>query len=233
MSSGRVLVVEDDETIRFAVEHGLSAHGFEARSAASAEAAIVALAADPADLIVLDVGLPGMNGIELCARLRGQGDSTPILILSARDGVHDRILGLEAGADDYVVKPFDLTELSLRVRALLRRAEAAKTDEPKGQPVIEIGPLRLDPARRTAEANAQPLDLTRREFDLLHYFMTNSRVVLARAQILEAVWGYDFDTSTNVVDVFVGYLRKKMGAVGVDRQIRTVRGIGFVFGDDR
>ena len=235
--SGRVLVVEDDETIRFAVEHGLAAHGFAMRSAESAEAAIVSLNTEPADLIVLDVGLPNMNGIELCERLRRDGDSTPILILSARDGVHDRILGLEAGADDYVVKPFDLTELTLRVRALLRRAESEPTTDAAdgkatSEPVIEIGPLRLDPNQRSVDADGARLELTRREFDLLHFFMSNPRNVLSRAQILEAVWGYDFDTSTNVVDVFVGYLRKKMDAAGLDRQIKTVRGIGFVLGAD-
>lgn len=238
MSNGRVLVVEDDETIRFAVEHGLAANGFGMRSAPSAEDAIVMLEAEPADLIVLDVGLPNMNGIEFCERLRGQGDGTPILILSARDGVHDRILGLEAGADDYVVKPFDLTELTLRVRALLRRSVGGSDAETSVEEVLDVGPLRLDPNRRLVEVRAgqpsggvQPLTLTRREFDLLHFFMANPRIVLSRAQILEAVWGYDFDTSTNVVDVFVGYLRKKMDGAGLSRQISTVRGIGFVLGD--
>ncbi len=231
---GRVLVVEDDETIRFAVEHGLGAHGFAMRSAESAEAAIVALGSEPADVIVLDVGLPSMSGIELAERLRAEGDTTPILILSARDGVHDRILGLEAGADDYVVKPFDLTELTLRVRALLRRSQRADEEEPASE-AIEVGPLRLDAGRRVVEVvddtGARELELTRREFDLLHFFMTNPRNVLSRAQILEAVWGYDFDTNTNVVDVFVGYLRKKMDAAGIERQIRTVRGIGFALGE--
>lgn len=232
MSEGRVLVVEDDETIRFAVQHGLAAHGFAVEAAESAEAAILALSREAADVIVLDVGLPNMDGIELCQRLRTDGDGTPILILSARDGVHDRILGLEAGADDYVVKPFDLTELTLRVRALLRRSDVAPVTSDDANGTITVGLLELDPKRRSVKANSQALELTRREFDLLHYFMTNPQNVLSRAQILEAVWGYDFDTSTNVVDVFVGYLRKKMDAAGLTRQIKTVRGIGFVLGAD-
>ncbi len=234
--AARIVLVEDDADIRTAVEAGLAMHGFDVRAVGSAEHAIVTLASSPADAIVLDVGLPNMDGIELCRRLRSRGDETPILVLSARDGVADRILGLEAGADDYVVKPFDLTELVLRLRALLRRHAlpgASDTDAP----VHTVGPLRLDPARRIVEASTpdgrQRIDLTRREFDLLAAFMTNPRVVLSRDQLLEAVWGYDFDTETNVVDVFVGYLRKKLEAAGVGRQISTVRGIGFVLGADR
>ncbi len=236
-SSPRVLLVEDDPAVREAVQRGLEAHGFDVRSVDSAEQAIVTMASTPVDAIVLDIGLPNMNGIELCRRLRDREDETPILILSARDGVTDRISGLEAGADDYVVKPFDLTELTLRLRALLRRREPIPGPADSRAAVLTVGPLRLDPERRIAEAvddgAAQPLVLTRREFDLLEVFMANPRVVLTRDKLLEHVWGYDFDTETNVVDVFVGYLRKKMDAAGLDRQIVTVRGVGFVLGAER
>ncbi len=232
-----VLLVEDDAAVRVAVERGLEAHGFDVRAVGSAEQAIVTMASAPADAIVLDIGLPNMDGIEFCRRLRSREDETPILILSARDGVTDRISGLEAGADDYVVKPFDLTELTLRLRALLRRREPSPTHAGLREPVVEVGPLRLDPDRRIVEARADDgdhrLPLTRREFDLLEVFMSNPNIVLTRDRLLEHVWGYDFDTETNVVDVFVGYLRKKMDTVGLERQIHTVRGVGFVLGPDR
>lgn len=229
---GRVVLVEDDEVIRDAVARGLELHGFDVQAVGSAEDAIVALARTPADVIVLDLGLPNMDGIELCQRLRDRDDETPVLILSARDDISDRICGLEAGADDYVVKPFDLTELTLRVRALLRRRIPHRDEATSARRTV--GPLRLDADRRTVEATTpegdRSLDLTRREFDLLEVFMENPSIVLTRAQLLEAVWGYDFDTDTNVVDVFVGYLRKKMDEIGLERQIATVRGVGFVLG---
>jgi two-component system response regulator PrrA len=219
----RVLLVEDDDAVRTAVETGLGLHGFEVTGCGSAEDALDVLGTGP-DLVVLDVGLPGMSGIELCSLLRARELDTPVLILSARDAVGDRVNGLQAGADDYLVKPFDLDELAARLDALLRRARRAATPSS----LIQIGALSIDPDRRVVTALDRRLDVTRREFDLLLALATNRRVVLSRFRLLELVWGYDFDVDTNVVDVFVGQLRRKLAAVGLDDVISTVRGVGFV-----
>lgn len=219
----RVLVVEDDAEVRDAVARGLRLHGFDVTEVGEALAARASVARQLPDLIVLDVGLPGRSGTELCAALRADGVETPVLILSARDAVGDRIIGLEAGADDYVVKPFDLGELVLRLRALQRRAGTARETD-----VVTAGALWLDLDRRTASADGQPLDLSRREFDLLAVLVRNAGIVLARLRLLELVWGYDFEVDTNVVDVFIGYLRRKLAAAGVPDAIETVRGVGFV-----
>lgn len=229
-SFGRVLIVEDDDGVREAVEQGLRLMGFEVRSVADAEAALALLGAWPAprsgpDVLVADVGLPGLSGIELCQRLRAASLDLPILILSALDQVGDRVAGLQAGADDYLVKPFDLQELALRLQALLRRAAAVPSTADR---ISVGGRLWLDRGRRQATFDGQPLDLSRREFDLLDAFATNAGIVLSRIRLLELVWGYDFDTDTNVVDVFVGYLRRKLEAAGSTRIIETVRGVGFV-----
>lgn len=222
----QVLLVEDDEAVRTAVKRGLQLGGFEVGAVATAEEALTGVTARPPAVIVLDVGLPAMSGIELCARLRAMELAVPVLMLSARDQVADRVAGLQAGADDYLIKPFDLEELTLRVRALLRRAgPVADQADPS---VIACGLLRLDPDRRTADWDGEPLQLSRREFDLLLALATNADLVLTRIRLLELVWGYDFDTDTNVVDVFVGYLRKKLQAAGAPRIIHTVRGVGFV-----
>ena len=227
---GRVLIVEDDAGVREAVEQGLRLMGFEVRSVPDAEAALALLGTAGArrpgpDVLVADVGLPGLSGIELCQRLRTASLDLPILILSALDQVSDRVAGLQAGADDYLVKPFDLQELGLRLQALLRRAASA----PVAADRISVGSrLWLDRGRRQAIFDGQPLDLSRREFDLLDAFATNAGLVLSRIRLLELVWGYDFDTDTNVVDVFVGYLRRKLEAGGAPRIIETVRGVGFV-----
>jgi two-component system, OmpR family, response regulator PrrA len=219
----RVLLVEDDDAVRTAVETGLGLHGFEVTGCGSAEDALDMLGTAP-DLVVLDVGLPGMSGIELCGLLRARELDTPILVLSARDAVGERVNGLQAGADDYLVKPFDLDELAARLDALLRRARRAAAPSS----LIQIGALSIDPDRRVVTALDRRLDLTRREFDLLLALATNRRVVLSRFRLLELVWGYDFDVDTNVVDVFVGQLRRKLSAAGLDDVISTVRGIGFV-----
>lgn len=226
-STATVLVVEDDGAIRRAVADGLRAHGFDVVTAPTGEEALAALAGDePIDLVVLDVGLPGMSGVEMCARLRGRGDDIPVLVLSARDDVGDRIAGLEAGADDYLVKPFDLGELVARLTALRRRSTLAHRQG--SEHVVTVGDTRVDLAGRVADVAGVRLDLTRREFDLLAALVGNRDVVLARTRLLELVWGYDFDTDTNVVDVFVGYLRKKLAAAGATCTIDTVRGVGFV-----
>ena len=229
-SSGAVLVVEDDAAVRSAIADGLAVNGFTVDAVHSAESALDELRRSMPDVIVLDVGLPGMSGIELCSMLREREINVPILVLSARDEVGDRVAGLQAGADDYLVKPFDLTELVARLHALRRRAGAVAVGSTTTAG-ISIGPLRVDPERRIADTATARLDLTRREFDLLLTLAENHRVVLTRTQLLELVWGYDFEVETNVVDVFVGYLRKKMDAAGLPRLIKTVRGVGFVLED--
>lgn len=221
----RVLIVEDDEAVRMAVERGLGLHGFAVGSVGDAERALDAIAGRPPDVLIVDVGLPGMSGIELCERLRTLGVDIPVLVLSARDQVGDRVAGLKAGADDYLVKPFSLEELALRLRALVRRAEPRKGATGG---VVARGPLWLDLDRRTASIDGEPFELSRREFDLLAAFVANPDIVLSRIQLLELVWGYDFDAETNVVDVFVGYLRRKLEADGRPRLLQTVRGVGFV-----
>jgi two-component system response regulator PrrA len=222
--AGRVLVVEDDDAVRAAVDRGLGVHGFAVSSVADAESAMALVARRRPDVMIVDVGLPGMSGIELCTRLRGLDVDTPILILSARDQVGDRVAGLQAGADDYVVKPFSLDELAARVHALLRRARSTAT----ATSVLAAGPLWIDLDRRVATADDKRLDLSRREFDLLAVFAANPGIVLSRIRLLELVWGYDFDVETNVVDVFVGYVRRKLDAAGARGVIETVRGVGFV-----
>ncbi len=219
----RILVVEDDFDVRDAVGRGLALHGFVPVLAGDANAAREQVARQRPDLIVLDVGLPGQSGIEFCEGLRADGIDVPVLILSARDAVGDRIAGLSAGADDYVVKPFDLAELVLRLQALLRRAVPKPTTD-----TLAAGPLWLDLDRHFASYDGVRLDLSGREFDLLATFVRNDGIVLSRVRILELVWGYDFDVDTNVVDVFVGYLRRKLELAGAPRVIETVRGVGFV-----
>jgi two-component system response regulator PrrA len=222
--SGRVLVVEDDDAVRSAVDRGLGVHGFDVSSVADAESAIEVVARRRPDVMIVDIGLPGMSGVELCKRLRGLDVDTPILILSARDQVGDRVAGLQAGADDYVVKPFSLDELAARLHALLRRARPTMGVTS----VLAAGPLWIDLDRRVAKVNDERLDLSRREFDLLGAFVANPSIVLSRVRLLEMVWGYDFDVDTNVVDVFVGYLRRKLDAAGAPSLLETVRGVGFV-----
>ncbi|MDH3683414.1 MAG: response regulator transcription factor [Acidimicrobiia bacterium] len=224
-AAGRVLIVEDDEAVRDAVERGLALNGFTVGSVPDAEQALASVAKRRPDLLVVDVGLPGMSGVDLCTRLRQLGIDVPVLILSALDQVGDRVAGLEAGADDYLVKPFDLQELTLRLQALLRRSVAA---EAAASVALTCGPLWIDPDRRLASLDGVALELSRREFDLLSAFATNPGIVLSRLRLLELVWGYDFDSETNVVDVFVGYLRRKLEADGHPRMIHTVRGVGFV-----
>ena len=221
---GRVLVVEDDDAVRMAVDRGLGVHGFDVSSVPDAESAIAIVARRRPDVMIVDIGLPGMSGVELCTRLRGLDVDTPILILSARDQVGDRVAGLQAGADDYVVKPFSLDELVARVHALLRRSKPSAGVTT----VLSAGPLWIDLDRRIATVDDARLELSRREFDLLAVFAANPGIVLSRIRLLELVWGYDFDVDTNVVDVFVGYVRRKLDAAGAHQLIETVRGIGFV-----
>ncbi len=225
-----MLLVEDDDSVRDAVVRGLALHGFEVEGVSDAETAIDIVARRRADVLVVDVGLPGMSGIELCAHLRAADVDVPILILSARDQVGDRVAGLEAGADDYLVKPFDLTELVLRLRSLVRRAASSGGGSrmARSTPSGHSGSTQDAVRRRSA---GERLDLSRREFDLLATFAANPGIVLSRVRLLELVWGYDFEVDTNVVDVFVGYLRRKTESNGTSRLIHTVRGVGFVLKD--
>lgn len=215
-----ILVVDDDPRITQLLRRALSMEGYVVRTAASGAAALAEARARTPDLVVLDILMPGMDGLEVCRRLRASGD-VPILLLTAKDEVQDRVTGLDTGADDYVVKPFALEELLARVRALLRR------HEPTAE-VLSTGDLSLDTASRAARRGAREIALSTTEYDLLHYFMRHPKRVLSRDAILNAVWGLHFERPTNVVEVYVGYLRAKLETAGEPRLIHTVRGVGYV-----
>jgi two-component system response regulator PrrA len=224
-----LLVVEDDADVRASLERGLRLSGFAVRSAQDGPGALRAVHERVPDAVVLDLGLPGMDGVAVVSALRAMDHDVPVCVLSARDTVDDRVVGLEAGADDYVVKPFALAELVARLRALLRRGtKAAPAGTPELGEVLAVGPLRIDLARRTVHVGERAVDLTKREYELLVVLARNADVVLTRERLLELVWGYDFATDTNVVDVFVGYVRRKLEADGTPRLVHTVRGVGFV-----
>jgi DNA-binding response OmpR family regulator len=218
----RVLVVDDDPSIREALDRALRLEGFGVSTRPDGEGALAAVDEAAPDVMVLDVMMPGISGVEVVRRLRGGGHALPICVLSARDELADRVAGLRAGADDYLVKPFELEELVARLQALLRR----RPDRPDVP--IEVGDLRIDPARRRVRRGDRELDLTGREFELLETFARHPGIVLSRRQLLEQVWGYTFEVDGNVVDQFVSYLRRKLEAGGEERVIHTVRGVGFV-----
>jgi DNA-binding response OmpR family regulator len=220
--SAVVLLVDDDARIRRTVGAGLRLEGFEVVPAAGGRAALAAVEqVDPA-VMLLDMAMPDLDGLEVLRRLRAAGHDLPVCVLSARDEIGDRVAGLEAGADDYVVKPFALEEVVARLQALLRRRP------PQGDDVIAVGDLELDQAGHRALRGGRDLELTRRELELLSVFMRHPGQVIARERLHEEVWGYDFDPKTNVADVFVGYLRRKLEAGGEPRVLHTVRGVGFV-----
>ncbi|MFC1417055.1 response regulator transcription factor [Streptacidiphilus cavernicola] len=219
---GRVLVVDDDAAIRRSLERGLRLSGFAVVLADGGLTALAAVQRTPPDVLVLDVSMPDLDGTEVCRRLRAAGDETPVLMLSALDQLEDRLAGLQAGADDYLVKPFALQELVLRLHALLRRRPPRATER------LGVGPLTVDPATREVHWDGEPVELTRREFELLEALTRNAGLVLTRDQLLDRVWGYDFDVRTDVVDTFVSYLRRKLEAGGRPRLLHTVRGVGFV-----
>jgi two-component system response regulator MprA len=219
----RVLVVDDDPAILSMLRRGLSFDGYEVKVAATGPEALTIARDNPVDLVVLDVMLPGLDGVEVCRRLRAGAADVPILMLTARDTVQDRVAGLDAGADDYVVKPFSFDELLARVRALLRRSRS--TDERDG--VVRVADLELRPASREVFRGGRPIALTAREFELLALFVRNPRIVLSRDTIFERVWGSDFLGETNVIDVHVKALRDKLEAEGEPRLIQTVRGVGY------
>ncbi|MFE7775124.1 response regulator transcription factor [Streptomyces sp. NPDC057445] len=222
IARGRVLVVDDDPAIRRSLERGLRLAGFAVALAEGGRPALDRMGAEPADVVVLDISMPDVDGIQVCRTLRADGNDVPVLMLSALDETADRIAGLQAGGDDYLVKPFALQELVLRLEALLRRRPPRATD------VVRVGPLELDPAARAARLGGEPLSLTRREFELLEVLARNTGIVLTRDQLLDRVWGYDFEVRTDAVDTFVSYLRRKLEGGGRARCIHTVRGVGFV-----
>ncbi|MEV6006643.1 response regulator transcription factor [Streptomyces sp. NPDC051976] len=226
-ATGRVLVVDDDAAIRRSLGRALRLRGFAVSEADGGAAALDLLGRTPPDVLVLDISMPDVNGIEVCRTLRADGSDLPVLVLSALDEVGDRVAGLQAGADDYLVKPFALEELVLRLHALLRR----RPPRPDGQ--LRACGLVLDPAARTATRDGEALELTRREFELLEILARNTGIVLTRDQLLDRVWGYDFEVRTDAVDTFVSYLRRKLEAGGRPRILHTVRGVGFVLRDDR
>ena len=225
-----ILVVDDEAPILEALERALRLEGFAVECAPGGRTALEAVARRPPAAIVLYVTMPDMNGRAVCARLRADGIRTPIMILSARDEVEDRVAGLQAGADDYLVKPFAVEELVARLQALLRRSAAENGDGDAGGAVTElvVGDLVVDLAGRTVTRGGREIELTRREFELIEVFARNPGIVLERDRLLELVWGYDWAADTNVVDVFVSYLRRKMEAEDEPRMIQTVRGVGFV-----
>jgi two-component system response regulator MprA len=219
----RVLVVDDEPSVREVLERILKVEGFDVALAADGHEAVQAQAAMPADAVLLDVLMPGLDGLEVCRRMRGGGDRTPVLMLTAREGVGDRVAGLEAGADDYLPKPFALEELLARLRALLRRsgwdAEGRR---------LRFEDLELDPDGHEVHRGDRLVELTRTEYLLLELFLHHPRQVLTREQIFERVWGYDFGPASNSLEVYVGYLRRKTEAGGEPRLLHTVRGFGYV-----
>jgi len=223
VAAPRILVVDDERALRDSLRRALALEGYEVELATDGQDALQRIAADPVapDAIVLDVLMPGLDGLEVARRLREAGDRTPILMLTARAEVEDRVAGLDAGADDYVVKPFALDELFARVRALLRRADREESE------VLRFADLELEPATRDVRRGGERVELTRTEFALLELFLRNPRQVLTRSLIFERVWGYDFGLSSNSLDVYIGYLRRKTEAGGRPRLIHTVRGVGY------
>jgi two-component system response regulator MprA len=218
----RILVVDDDRSVRDALRRALTLGGYEVEAAEDGRGALSRLATSAPDAVVLDVGMPGVDGLEVCRRLRGAGDRTPILMLTARDAVSDRIDGLDAGADDYLVKPFDLGELKARIRALLRRTSAGGDPES-----LAFAELRLDSNRHGVAVGDAFVELTRTEYQLLELLMLNPRTVLTHGVIYERVWGYDFGPASNALRVYVGYLRRKLQQAGARDLIHTVRGVGY------
>ncbi|MFE5795934.1 response regulator transcription factor [Streptomyces sp. NPDC056503] len=228
--SERILIVDDEPAVREALRRSLAFEGYATREAVDGIDALAAMEPYAPDLVVLDVQMPRMDGLTAARRIRAAGSTVPILMLTARDTVGDRVTGLDAGADDYLVKPFELDELFARIRALLRRSSYAAPSATAAEPedVLSFEDLRMDLATREVTRAGRPVELTRTEYTLLEMFLAHPRQVLTREQILKAVWGFDFEPSSNSLDVYVMYLRRKTEAGGEPRLVHTVRGVGYV-----
>jgi two-component system response regulator MprA len=221
----KLLVVDDDRALRDVLRRALTLAGYDIVLAESGAAAMSKVTAEPPDAVVLDIGLPDLDGLDVCRLLREEGNRVPILVLTARDAVSDRIDGLDAGADDYMVKPFDIDELKARLRALLRRASVdGEGQDPDG---LRFGELRLDSSRHGVWVDTQFVELTRTEYQLLELLIRNPRRVLPHTLIYDRVWGYDFGPTSNALRVYVGYLRRKLEEAGARPLIHTVRGVGY------
>lgn len=227
-SSSTILIAEDDRAARHALERALQFEGYAVLAASDGGEALELLGTNEPDAIVLDVMMPGIDGHTVCRRIRDKGLRTPVLMLTARHEVADRVAGLDAGADDYLVKPYALDELLARLRALLRRTSVTGGD---GE-TIELGDLVLEPSARRVSRRDQLIELTKTEFDLLELLMHNDGIVLTRDVIYERIWGFDFETGSKSLDVYIGYLRRKLEAGDAPRLIHTVRGVGYVARED-
>lgn len=224
----QILVVDDDPKITSFLRRALVLEGYEVAVANGGQEALRTVAERIPDLIILDIMMPEVDGLEVCRRVRAAGDAVPILMLTARDAVSDRVKGLDTGADDYLVKPFALEELLARARALLRRKKAVSEEEQQRPGVLKYADMELDTASREARRGNRVVDLTAKEYELLALFMSHPRQVLTRDMLMENVWGYDYTGESNVLEVYVGYLRQKLEAGGEPRLIQTVRGVGYV-----
>jgi len=224
----RILVVDDDRAVRESLRRSLQFNGYQVDTAGDGQQALESVTSQRPDAMVLDVMMPRLDGLEVCRRLRSTGDDLPILVLTARDAVSDRVSGLDAGADDYLPKPFALEELLARLRALLRRAANESDELERAKAILRFADLELDPGTRDVRRGERAISLTRTEFALLELFLTHPKQVLTRGRILEDVWGYDFPTSGNALEVYVGYLRRKTELEGEPRLLHTVRGVGYV-----
>jgi len=219
--SAKILVIEDDEEILKFIKRGLAYEGYQVETATDGQSGLTLARNSPPDLVVLDLMLPGIDGLEVCRRLRA-GGNTPVIILTAKDTINDRIMGLDMGADDYMTKPFELDELLARIRALLRRAQ------PTQPQILHYADISLDTGTRQAMRNDRVIPLTAKEYELLELFLRHPRQVLSREMIFDQVWGYDFGGESNIIEVYIRYLRQKLEAEGERRLIHTVRGMGYV-----
>jgi two-component system response regulator MprA len=219
----RVLVVDDTPAVRTSLRRALVHEGYDVVVSPDGADALRVIADESPDLVILDVVMPQLGGVEVCRALRLSGDSTPVLMLTVRNGVADRVAGLDAGADDYLIKPFALEELLARVRALIRRSRVGPVTDP-----VEYARIRIEPASREAWYDGRRLELTQTEFDLLAFFVGNPQRVLTRQMIMNRVWGFDLGASSNTLPVYIGYLRRKLETAGAPQLIHTVRGMGYV-----